>query len=156
MNNFIKLLIAIIIPQFVGLTSGLFTIASIPTWYAGLTKPTFAPPNWLFAPAWTTLYFLMGLASYLVWQKGWRKKQVKIALYLYGGQLILNFFWSILFFGLKSPLLALIGIIILWVMILLTLIKFYRVIKLAGYLLIPYLLWVSFASVINFSILVLN
>ncbi len=151
-----RLLIALLLPQLLGLVSELLTIAVIPSWYAGLIKPPFTPPNWIFGLAWTTLYLLIGIASYLVWQEGWRKKPVKTALYFYAIQLLLNFFWSILFFGLQSPLLAFIEIIFLWVMILITMIKFFTVSKPAGYLLIPYLLWVTFASLLNFSILILN
>jgi len=132
-----------------------FTSQSIATWYQFLNKPSFAPPNWLFAPAWTLLYFLMALTVFLVWQK--RKEiAVKTAVIFYFLQLILNALWSAIFFGLRNPALAFLEIIVLWFLILLTLIKFYKINKIAGLLLIPYLLWVSFASILNLFIWLLN
>ena len=99
-----KLVAAILVCEFVGLLGSIFTIPAITTWYAALQKPSFSPPNWLFGPVWTLLYALMGVSAYLVWEKGIKKKGVKPALKLFSLQLILNFMWSILFFGLRSPL----------------------------------------------------
>jgi tryptophan-rich sensory protein len=131
-----------------------FTTSSIPTWYASLIKPSFNPPNWIFGPVWTTLYLLMGISLYLVWIRGAKKNRT--ALIWFGSQLALNSIWSILFFGLKSPLSAFIEIIFLWITILITIIYFYKTSKPAAYLLIPYILWVSFAAVLNISIVILN
>lgn len=147
---------AILICQFAGIIGSLFTFSAIPTWYATLNKPFISPPNWVFGPVWTTLYTLMGISAYLIWQKGIQKKQVKDALRTFGEQLVLNALWSILFFGLKNPLLAFVEILFLWILIVATMVKFYRLNKWAAYLLIPYLLWVSFASILNGAIVVLN
>ena len=135
---------------------GFFTASSVNTWYATLTKPSFNPPNWLFSPVWITLYLLMGVALFLVWRQGFQTAGVKFAIYLFGVQLVLNTLWSILFFGLKMPLLAFIEIVFLWGFILVTLLIFRKLSRLAGFLLVPYLLWVSFAAVLNFSLWYLN
>ena len=155
-NNISKLTISIFICLSAGFIGSFFTTPSIPTWYATLNKPFFNPPNWLFAPVWTILFILMGLAVFLVWQKGVKEKAVKNALIIFFLQLFFNILWSFLFFKLQSPFWALIGIIILWFLILLSLIKFWRINRVAGGLLIPYLLWVSFASVLNYFIYKLN
>ncbi len=156
MKNVWKLLVSIVICEAVGLAATPFTLSAIPTWYATLNKPSFSPPNWIFGPAWTILYLLMGISAYLVWQKGLNKIAVKRALLFFVLQLIFNFLWSFLFFYLHSPVLGLVDITILWSMILITIIKFVKISKPAAYLLIPYLLWVTFASILNFSIVVLN
>lgn len=156
MIKFLKLILSVTIAEGIGLISTPFTIASIPTWYATLHKPFFSPPNWIFGPVWTILYLMMGIAAYLVWEKGLKNKKVKTALTYYFVQLILNFIWSWLFFGLHSPFLGLLEIILLWFAILLTILKFYKISKTASYLLIPYLIWVSFATLLNFSIFILN
>jgi len=131
-----------------------FTAPNVGAWYSTLVKPSFAPPNWLFGPVWTTLYILMALSLYLVWIKGYKKN--KEAITAFGIQLILNASWSFAFFGLKSPLLGLINIIVLWFAISTTMLKFKRVSKNAFYLLVPYIVWVTIATVLNFSILILN
>ena len=156
MKDVSKLVISVIGCELVGILSTPFTISSIPTWYAGLTKPFFSPPNWIFAPVWTALYFLMGVAAFLVWREGVKKKKVKIALYCFLGQLFFNFLWSIIFFGLHQPFFAFIDIIALLIMIIITMVKFNKISKIALYLLIPYLVWVSFATLLNLSIVVLN
>lgn len=156
MKHLPKFLISIIVCELVGIVSTPFTISAIPTWYATLIKPTFSPPNWIFGPVWTFLYFLMGLSVYLIWIQGWNKKKVKTAMQFFFIQLAINFIWSPIFFGLRSPLLGLITIVILWVSILLTMRKFYPLSKLAFYLLVPYLLWVSFATILNAAIAILN
>lgn len=156
MNNFFKLILSIIVCELVGLISTPFTIASIEKWYQYLNKPFFSPPNWIFGPVWTILYFLMGVSAYLIWAKGFKNKKVKNALKLFGIQLLINFLWSIFFFGMHNPWLAFLDIIFLWIAILITIMKFDNLSKWAGYLLVPYLLWVSFAAVLNISILILN
>jgi translocator protein len=152
----LRLVVSFLVCQGAGAVGSLFTSPSIPTWYASLQKPNFNPPNWVFAPVWTILFLLMGISLYSVWSKGLRDKKVKTAVFIFAIQLILNMLWSFLFFGLQSPLYAFIEIIILWLVILLTITSFYKISKIAGYLLLPYILWVSFAAVLNFSILVLN
>jgi benzodiazapine receptor len=151
-----KLIISIFICLFVGFIGSFFTLPSIPTWYETLQKPSFAPPNWVFFPTWTALFIMMGISLFLVWQKGCEDKKVKTALYLFAGQLILNALWSVAFFGFRSPLLGLMEIIILWIAILATILSFMKLSRTGAYLLIPYILWVSFAAIINFSIWRLN
>lgn len=156
MKNTWKFIASVIGCELVGLLGTPFTISAIPSWYANLNKPFFAPPNWLFGPAWTILYFLMGVAFYLIWKQGWQKKKNRIAGKYFLTQLVLNFVWSPIFFGLRAPLLGLIVIIAMWMMIVATMKKFYPLSKLAFYLLIPYLMWVSFATLLNGAIVVLN
>lgn len=140
----------------VGLLGTPFTISAIPSWYNSLNKPFISPPNYVFGPVWTILYMLMGISAFLVWQKGIKKEKIKNALKIFVLQLVLNFIWSILFFGLRSPLLGLIDILFLWVLIIVTIFRFHGISKPAAYLLVPYLLWVSFATILNFSILIYN
>lgn len=154
MKKWYKLIISIVICQAAGIIGSFFTSASIPTWYATLQKPWFTPPNWLFGPVWITLYTLIGISLYLVWQKGINKNKKAVA--LFGSQLILNSIWSILFFGLRNPFIALIEIIILWFLILGTIILFYKIDKRASYLLIPYIIWGTLATFLNYYILILN
>jgi len=156
MKNFIKFIISIIICQLAGIIGSFFTVKSVSTWYLTLNKPSFTPPSWLFAPAWISLYFLMGVALFLVWSSSDPLKKRRPAIILFGFQLFLNALWSIAFFGLQSPLFGLIVIIVLWILILLTIIGFFKISKIAGWLLIPYILWVSFATILNLAILVLN
>lgn len=156
MRALFKLLLMVIFCEFVGVVSSVFTISSIPKWYAGLIKPSFSPPNWVFGPAWTTLYLLMGISAFIIWQKGINNQKVRKALFFFLIQLFFNFLWSILFFGLHSPLLGLLDIIILLLSIILTIVNFSKVSKIAAYILIPYLLWVSFATLLNISIVLLN
>ncbi|PJE69303.1 TspO protein [Candidatus Shapirobacteria bacterium CG10_big_fil_rev_8_21_14_0_10_38_14] len=155
-NNFWKLIISVLVCLSAGFIGSFFTTPSIPTWYATLNKPSFNPPNWLFGPVWTTLFILMGIAAFLIWRKGLKKKVVKNALIIFLLQLIFNTLWSFLFFKFHSPFWTLIDIVVLWVLILLVLIKFWKINKVAGILLIPYLLWVSFASFLNYTIYQLN
>jgi len=151
-----KLIFCIFICLFAGSIGSLFTTPAIPTWYAMLQKPSFAPPNWVFFPVWTALFVMMGISLFLVWQKGWEDKKVKTAIYLFAGQLVLNTLWSVAFFGLKSPLLGLMEIILLWVAIMATILSFMKLSRTAAVLLLPYILWVSFAAFLNFSIWRLN
>jgi tryptophan-rich sensory protein len=154
--GFFKLAVSLVLCFLAGAIGSVFTYPSIPTWYASLNKPFFTPPSWLFGPAWTTLYILMGLSLYLVWQKGTKGKEAKQALYLFAAQLALNALWSFLFFGLQSPLYGFIGIIPLWLFILLTIWKFWNIDRNAALLLVPYIAWVSFAATLNFAVWLLN
>ena len=154
MMDWKKLVVALVICQMAGFTGALFTTTGEGSWYSTVNKPDFNPPNWVFAPVWTTLYLLMGVALFLVWDKGFKKN--KTAIYLFGIQLELNVLWSILFFGLSNPGAAFIEIIFLWAAILATILKFWKVSKPAAWMLVPYLAWVSFASLLNFAIWTLN
>ena len=160
MNRRLKILIGIsffvILCLSIGGLSGFITQAAIPTWYADLEKPFFTPPNWLFAPVWTILYCLIGIAAGLVWSKGSHHRWVKTALYHFGAQLIVNGLWSIVFFGLKSPGIALLVIGLLLYLVIKTIYWFKIVNRPSAYLLYPYLLWVSFASFLNLGIYYLN
>jgi benzodiazapine receptor len=156
MKNWSKLIVSVIGCEVVGFLGTPFTVSAIPTWYATLNKPHFAPPNWIFGPVWTLLYFLMGIAFYLIWKLGWHKKKVKTAGIFFLGQLALNFIWSPIFFGLRAPLPGLIIIVAMWAMIVITMKKFYPLSRLAFYLLIPYSMWVSFATLLNAAIVILN
>jgi tryptophan-rich sensory protein len=141
----------------IGYLSGMVTRDSITTWYPTLIKPVFNPPNWIFAPVWSLLYIMMGIAAGRIWnQIQQEEKQVKKAMTFFVIQLALNALWSYLFFGLHNPLLALVEIIILWLMIYETYTQFKPIDKLAANLLLPYLVWVSFATILNGSIWWLN
>jgi tryptophan-rich sensory protein len=150
-----KLGIAIFTPFFAGGIGSYFTYPSIQGWYATLNKPFFNPPNWIFGPVWTFLYLLMGIASYLIWMKPASKKRA-VAIRWYVIQLVLNTIWSLLFFGLQSPFLAFVEVLFFWLTILLTIRSFYGLSRTAALILIPYLMWVSFASILTFFILILN
>lgn len=151
-----KLLLCLGGSQLAGILGAFFTRAAIPGWYALLNKPSFTPPNWLFGPAWITLYLLMGIAAYLVWRKGLPAPGVRPALAVFLVQLALNALWSPVFFGLRSPLAGAVVIVLLWLAIVITIFLFWQVAKPAALLLIPYILWVSYASVLNISIWLLN
>ncbi len=153
-----KLILAILISELAGILGSAATMPSIPTWYATLEKPALNPPSWVFGPVWTTLYALMGIAAFLVWKhySGRRKSQVTTALKIFGVQLLLNVSWSVIFFGLQNPGLAMVNIIALWLAIAWTMVVFYSISRLAAYLLVPYLLWVSFAFYLNCAIWALN
>ncbi len=150
------LLASIIACQGAGFLGSFFTFSAIDTWYATLQKPSFNPPNWIFGPVWITLYTLMGISAYLIWNQGLERREVKTALVIFGIQLALNVLWSLLFFGAKSPSVAFAEIVFLWFAILLTITSFLKISKPAGLLLIPYLLWTSFATLLNFYIFKLN
>jgi len=154
--NFLKLIAAIVITNLAGLIGSLFTMSAIPTWYAALNKPAFNPPSWVFGPVWTALYILMGVAAFLVWRQGLAKREVRWALVVFIIQLILNALWSIIFFGWHNPGLAFLEIIFLWLAIILTIVLFSRISRPAAYLLLPYILWVSFAGFLNYTLWQLN
>lgn len=156
LNNPLKLIIALGFPLFVGWIGSLFTAPAIPVWYNSLVKPTLNPPNWIFAPVWTLLFILMGVAAFLVWRKGLKKKEVKLALAIFVFQLFLNSFWSMLFFGMHNILVSFTEILSLWFAIMALLLAFYQVSRAAAYLIVPYVLWVSFAVYLNYAILQLS
>ncbi|MDD5502339.1 MAG: tryptophan-rich sensory protein [Candidatus Thermoplasmatota archaeon] len=153
-RDIFRLAISIGVCLGVGLLGSIFTTPAIPTWFAGLEKPAFNPPNWLFAPVWTALYVLMGIAFFLVWKKDMGKDRKAYALFEI--QLTLNFAWSIVFFGMHSTLGGLVAISLLWVAILLTILRFAKTSKPAAWLLFPYLCWVTFAAILNGYIYALN
>jgi benzodiazapine receptor len=153
MKKYLPLLIFILSSQLAGIVGSAFTTPAIPTWYTTLNKPFFNPPSFLFAPVWVSLYTLMGIAAFLVWEK---VKTFNKALKLFAVQLVLNSLWSILFFGLKNPLLAFLEILVLWGFILAAMLEFKKVSKRAFWLLTPYLAWTSFATLLNLAIVLLN
>ena len=152
MNKWVKLIACILICQIAGIIGSIFTTPSIATWYEQIQKPDIRPPNWAFGPVWITLYTLMGISLYWILDK----KKIKIPLILFSIQLILNAIWSIIFFGLQNPFYAFIEIIILWIMILITIISFYKVSRKAGLILLPYIIWVTAAMILNYYIWILN
>lgn len=161
MNKWWKLVIALIIPQVAGFLGSFFTTPKIGTWYKELIRPELNPPNWLFAPVWTTLFILMGIALWLIWsfdagQDKTKQKAKRKAAVAFFVQLVLNVLWSVFFFGEQSPLLGLVVIVALWIMILITIARFLPVSRTAAWLLVPYILWVSFAAYLNYSIWKLN
>ena len=157
LNKITRIAIAVILCLAVGYSSSTFTKEGVATWYPTILKPSFNPPNWVFMPVWTLLFILMGVAAGLVWDKiKEQNEEVKKALGFFLVQLILNAVWSYIFFGLKNPMLALVEIVLLWLMIYETYLKLTKINKTAGYLLIPYMAWVSFAGILNASIWWLN
>ena len=156
MANALRFLISVTLPLIVGGLSGFATARGVQEWYPSLSKPPFNPPSWVFGPVWTLLYVMMGVAFYLVWQKGWDNEVVRVALVLFLVQLTLNGLWSILFFGMQSPGLAFAEILVLWLAIAATIVWFWRVSPVAGILLLPYEAWVTFAALLNGSLWILN
>jgi benzodiazapine receptor len=151
-----KLIVSILVCQAAGIIGSLVTTANIPTWYASLNKPFFTPPNWLFGPVWITLYTLMGISLFLIIRDGWHQPEKRRGLYFFGAQLFLNSLWSILFFGLQSPLLGVMGIIPMWILILLTILEFRKTNRTAAWLLVPYICWVTIATALNIGVWLLN
>ncbi len=152
-----KLIVAIFICLLAGFIGSFFTMDSIPTWYQGLNKPSFNPPNWLFAPVWTLLYILMGIALYFIWKRVDEKKDKTLnGLILFAGQLILNILWLIIFFGWKMVPTAFAEIILLWLSIATLIVIYWKTERKISYLLIPYIAWVSFATFLNYNIMILN
>jgi len=152
----IKLIVSIVASFAAGGIGSLFTFKAIPTWYQGLKKPPYTPPKWVFGPVWTTLYILMGISVFLVWQKGLATNGAMLAFTLFWIQLVINALWSIIFFGMKSKGGGVITIIVLWLFILATIITSFQVSAWAGALLIPYIVWVSIASYLNIGVWLLN
>ncbi len=155
-RDLLGILAAIFLCELAGLVGSIFTTPAIPTWYATLKKPSFNPPSWIFAPVWVTLYMLMGVSLFMVWRKGLHVPQIKKAVSVFGIQLALNVLWSVTFFGAQSLSSGFILIVILLVALMVTILIFYRISKTAAILLLPYFLWGSFATILNFSILLLN
>ena len=153
--NYLKLIISVVSCELIGVLGSIFTTKNIPAWYSGLNKPSFNPPDWIFGPVWFTLYLLMGISFYIIWNKS-GDSDIKIPVIIFILQLFFNFIWSVIFFGFKMPGLAFIDILILDVLILVCIFLFYPVSNSASYLLIPYLLWVSFAALLNYKIWILN
>lgn len=156
MPDILRLIISVVICEIAGMIGSVFTRPAIPTWYAALAKPPFTPPAWIFGPVWLTLYALMGVALFIVWRQGAAVLHVQRGLALFALQLLLNILWSAVFFGMRSPMQGLIVIVLLWLAILATILQFGKVSELASALLIPYIVWVSFAAMLNLSIFVLN
>jgi benzodiazapine receptor len=148
--------ISVTICLVIGFLSGFATQSSVNDWYLSLNKPSFNPPNWIFGPVWTLLYILMGISAGIVWAKGFYHIWVKTALYNFGFQLLFNALWSVVFFGFKDPFWALLVILVLLALILLTIKWFNVVSRVAAYLLIPYFLWVCFATILNYKIWEMN
>jgi len=149
-------LAALALPLLAGFLGSMLTTPNISSWYESLAKPVLAPPNWLFAPVWTILFLLMGVASYLVWKNGRGHKYYRRAWASYGAQLFLNIYWSFLFFSAHNPALAFYGLVSLWSMIVVNIYYFSQIKKAAAWLLVPYILWVTFAGYLNYSIWLLN
>lgn len=156
MSNAVKFVVSIVITLAIGFTGSLFTRPQIDGWFQEIQKPSWNPPNAVFGPVWTALYILMGIALFLVWKSKTRIENKRPAMILFFIQLILNFCWSLIFFDQHMIGLALVDIVILWVFILLTIFAFARVDRLAAWLLVPYISWVSFASILNYTIWRLN
>lgn len=151
-NKILKFLFAVLLCEGAGIIGAFFTTPAIGSWYATLAKPSFNPPNWIFAPVWTLLFFLMGVALYLVFQEKSKGKNIQTALLVFFQQLALNVLWSALFFGMQNPKLAFAEIIVLWFAILMVIFYLAKISKTAAWLLVPYILWVSFAGYLNYSI----
>jgi len=154
-NQIIKFVVSIGLPLGVGAIAGMFTAQAVPEWYSTLNRPSFNPPNWVFGPVWTTLYILMGISLFLIWKQVQSKERNR-AIVLFFVQLLFNFVWSFFFFYFKMIGFALVDIILLWTSIVMMIILFYKIKPLAAYINIPYLLWVSFATVLNASYFFLN
>jgi benzodiazapine receptor len=153
--NIVGLITCLAIPLAIGTISGIATATSIKGWYAALDKPAFNPPNFIFGPVWTLLYILMGISLYIIWRSE-RTNERTNALRIFGIQLVLNFAWSFIFFYFHQVFIALLEIVMIWVGVLLMIIIFRKVSRTAAYLQIPYLMWVSFASLLNAAIWILN
>ncbi len=154
--QFCKLAIAIIICELVGIVSALFSKVVGNVWFASIVKPSWNPPGYLFGPVWTTLYLLMGISIWIIWISNNNQLQKQKAFSIFIVQLLFNFCWSIIFFRYHQIDVALFDIVILLISIIITMVSFYKINKLAAWLLLPYLLWVSFASFLNYTIWSLN
>lgn len=155
-QNFLKLIISLVLVTFAGFLGSVFTTSSVTTWYPSLIKPSFNPPSWLFGPVWTILYIMIGVSLFLVWKSKAKADVKRKSYWIFGFQLLFNILWSVAFFGMHNSALALGVIALLLISIIINIYVFYKISKSAGYLLIPYLVWVSFASVLNFAIWWLN
>ena len=156
MTKIVKLICSVAVCILIGFFGSFATRDSVTTWYTDLSRPSFIPPDWTFGVVWPILYVMMGISAFLIWNMGFDKTEVKVALGIFGLQLILNGLWTPIFFGLHLIGLALVEIIMMWAAILLTIISFWKVSKPAALLLLPYIFWVSFAIVLNASLFILN
>lgn len=159
--NYKRLAISLFLPQMAGIIGSVFTASAIVDWYSSLTKPAIVPPSWLFGPVWVTLYVLMGISIYLIWSSyaqapAGQAEKIKQAMIIFWIHLFFNALWSIIFFGMRNPGLAFVDIIIIWLFIIVLIIRFWKIDKRASYLLAPYLIWVSIASVLNYYLWILN
>ncbi|MFZ1291253.1 MAG: TspO/MBR family protein [Melioribacteraceae bacterium] len=154
-SHIIKLIISILLPLSVGAIAGMFTSQAVPIWYASLNRPSFSPPNWVFGPVWTTLYILLGISFFLIWKEE-ASKERDLAIKVFSIQMLLNFAWSFLFFYFNLIGAALIEIILLWISIASMIYLFHKIKPVAAYMNIPYLLWVSFATILNAGYYFLN
>ena len=153
----VKLIVAVVVCNAAGFIGSFWTRTGPGSWYADtLVKPWFTPPGFVFPIVWTTLYILMGIAVYLIWIEDTGRREVRIALGLFAAQLVLNILWSYFFFGLESPLFGLIEILVLLIVLLATFFAFFRINKIAAYLLVPYVLWGTFATILTAWILLNN
>jgi tryptophan-rich sensory protein len=155
-EDIVKFVVSVVVCMAAGYIGSMFTRPAIATWYTFLRKPPFTPPDWVFAPVWTLLYFLMAVALFVVWRRGFYRWDVRLGMLAFLGQLVLNVCWSFVFFGLASPLYGLFTIGALWMAILVTIIFFSKVSRKAGLLLVPYLAWVSYAALLNLFIWIMN
>ena len=155
-NKFLTFILFLIITFSASFIGGLATITFKEPWYSLLNKPTFNPPDWIFGPVWTFLYTLMGISAGIIWEKGLEREEVREALQIFGVHLLLNAFWTILFFGFQTPEIALAEILILLITIILYTRRFYRIDHISGWMQVPYIAWVSFATILNLSIVWLN
>jgi tryptophan-rich sensory protein len=156
LKNVGALIVSVAVSEAAGIVGTAFTAPNIPTWYASLARPALSPPNWLFAPVWISLYACMGVAAFLVWRSAARREDVRLALAVFGMQLVLNASWSFVFFGLRNPAFAFAVIVAYWLSIICVMIRFCRISKPAAWLLVPLLLWVTFAAYLNAAIWLLN
>ena len=156
MKNWVKATISVILPQAVGISAALITETGESSWYQTIERPAWNPPGYVFGPVWTLLYLMMGWAFYLVWKSDAPPQRRRSAMVLWAVQLIFNFFWTLIFFGAHEIGWALAEIIGLWVLILLTIFAFARISKTAAWLLVPYISWVSFATLLTYTIWRLN
>jgi tryptophan-rich sensory protein len=155
-NELFRLILSIIICQMAGIIGSIFTAGSVTSWYPTLVKPSFSPPGFYIGLIWIVLFTLMGISLFLIWRETPSNPAARIALYVFAAQLIVNVLWSVAFFGMRSPISGLVVIAFLWVLILIMIIKFWPINRTAALLLIPYVVWVSIAAYLNFSIWRLN
>jgi tryptophan-rich sensory protein len=155
-TKIIYLVIAVGICLLAGYVASYYTTPEIPTWYASLQKPDLTPPSWVFGPIWTVLYIFMGFSLYLIIQSGLKNPEVQVALVLFMSQLVLNVGWSFLFFGWHSTFYGFLAIVLLWALLLCTIIQVFRFSFGAALLLMPVLVWITFAAVLNYLIMMLN
>lgn len=155
-KDFIGIAIAAFLCLLAGAIGSVFTYPAIPVWYAALNKPFFNPPNWIFGPVWTILYIMMGASAYIIWKKRKESTEATKGLVIFAGQLFLNTMWSVVFFGYKDIFFALLVIILLWALILMCMIQFNKLSRNAMLLLIPYIVWVSFATLLNTAVWLMN